>query len=146
MTIVIDILPKNGEHFGKLVMMEKSKKILFWVPRIMAILAILFVSVFALDAFQPGATLTQQLTDFFIHLIPSFVLLAVLLLAWKRELAGGIIFALIGLVTSPIVFMLNYRMNHSIGMSLSIILLITIPFLVIGVLFIWGHIGKRKPI
>lgn len=122
--------------------MKKPVKLLYWSPRILAILAILFISIFALDAFEPGEPFAQQLAGFFIHLIPSFVLAAVLLLAWKRELAGGIIFALIGLVTSPIVFMHNYRMNNSIGMSLLIILMITIPFLVVGGLFIWSHFRR----
>lgn len=124
--------------------MKRSQKIWYWLPRGLAIAAILFVSMFALDAFEPGPPLGQQLIQFFIHLIPSYVLLAVLWLAWKRELAGGIIFALIGLITSPIVFLHNYRMNHSIGMSLLIILLITIPFVVIGGLFIWSHYERRK--
>ena len=123
--------------------MKKSTKVLYWSPRVLAILATLFVSLFALDAFQPGEPIAQQLAHFFVHLIPSFLLLAVLLLAWKRELAGGIIFALIGLVTSPLVFMHNYRMNNSIGMSLLIILMITIPFLVVGGLFILSHFRRR---
>ena len=123
--------------------MGKSIKLLYWPPRVLAILAILFVSLFALDAFQPGKPIVQQFVHFFIHLIPSFVLLAVLLLAWKQELAGGIIFALIGAVMSPFVFMHNYRMNNSIGMSLLIILMITIPFLVVGGLFIWSHFRRR---
>lgn len=123
--------------------MGKSIKLLYWSPRVLTILAILFISLFALDAFHPGEPLTQQLLHFLLHLIPSFVLLAVLLLAWKRELAGGILFALIGLVMSPIIFIHNYRMNDSIGMSLLIILLITIPFLVVGGLFIWGHFRKK---
>ena len=122
--------------------MGKSIKLLYWSPRVLAILAILFVSLFALDAFQPGEPIAQQLIHFFIHLIPSLVLLAVLVLAWKQELIGGIIFALIGLVTSPLVFIHNYRMNNSIWMSLLIILMITIPFLVVGGLFIWSHFKR----
>jgi uncharacterized membrane protein len=124
--------------------MEKSDKLLYWAPRILAIAAILFVSLFALDAFEPGKPFSEQLLAFLIHLVPSFVLLAILLLAWKRELVGGIIFALIGLVMSPWVFMHNYRMNDSIWMSLLIILMITIPFVVVGGLFIWGHFRGRR--
>ena len=123
--------------------MKKPVKLLYWSPRVLAILGILFISVFALDAFHPGEPLGQQLLHFFIHLIPSYVLLAVLWLAWKREFAGGIIFALIGLIMSPVVFMHNYRMNNSIWMSLLIIHMITIPFLVVGGLFIWGHFRKQ---
>jgi hypothetical protein len=123
--------------------MKTSNKLLYWSPRILAILAISFVSLFALDAFHPGEPLATQLAHFFMHMIPSFVLLAILLIAWRWEFVGGIIFALIGVVTSPLIFMHNYRMNDSIGLSLLIILMITIPFIVIGGLFIWHHYRKK---
>ena len=84
--------------------MSRTIKIFHWFPRILGIIAILFISMFALDAFAPGLTLGQQLLDFLIHLIPSFVLLGILLTAWKWEKPGGIIFILIGLILSPLVF------------------------------------------
>lgn len=124
--------------------MKTSLKILYWLPRGICIAAILFVSLFALDAFEPGLSLLQQIKDFLIHLIPSFVLLAVLLIAWKREMLGGIVFCIIGLGLSPFVFMLNYRMNHSVWVSLSVIAVITLPFVFVGVLFIVGHIKKQR--
>lgn len=109
-------------------------------------MAILFVSLFAADAFAPGLTIWQQIGGFFIHLIPSFILLAFLIVAWKWELIGGIIIMVIGLVLSPFVFMLNYNRNHSFWMSLGIILMITIPFVVVGILFIVSHSLKKKNI
>jgi hypothetical protein len=115
-----------------------------WIPRILCILAILFISMFALDSFEPGQTIWQQLAAFAMHLIPSFILIAVLLLAWKWELTGGVIFLLIGISLSPFIFSMNYHNNHSIWMSLGIILLITFPFVVVGVLFIISHFVKRK--
>jgi hypothetical protein len=143
MTFIIDFSSKMCQHFKKPIM-KKSMKLLYWSPRILAIVAILFISIFALDAFEPGRPFSEQLVAFLIHLVPSFILLAILLLAWKRELAGGILFALIGLATTPWVFMHNYRMNHSIWMSLLIILMITIPFVVVGGLFIWDHFRRRR--
>ncbi len=124
--------------------MKTSIKVFHWLPRIICILAILFISMFAADAFGPEKTIWQQLGDFIIHLIPSFVLLVFLLIAWKWEYIGGIIFILIGLGLSPFVFMHNYKMNNSINMSLGIILVITIPFVVVGGLFILSHIKKKK--
>ena len=124
--------------------MKKSVKILHWVPRIICILAILFISVFALDAFGPGKTIWQQLGDFMIHMIPSFVLLAFLLVAWKWEYTGGIIFLLAGLVFSPLIFTHNYRMNHSLWMSLGIVMLVTFPFVLAGVLFLMSHYRNKK--
>jgi len=123
-----------------------SIRIFHWLPRIICILAILFVSLFAADAFAPGLTIWQQIGGFFIHLIPSFILLAFLIVAWKWELIGGIIIMVIGLVLSPFVFMLNYNRNHSFWMSLGIILMITIPFVVVGILFIVSHSLKKKNI
>jgi hypothetical protein len=87
--------------------MNTSAKILYWTPRVICILAILFVSLFALDAFDPKLSVWQQLKDFLIHLIPSFILLAILIVAWKREIIGGIIFTLIGLGFSPLLFTQN---------------------------------------
>ncbi|MFZ4413176.1 MAG: DUF7670 domain-containing protein [Bacteroidales bacterium] len=126
--------------------MNKTLSILHWTPRIISILAILFVSMFALDAFAPGLSIWQQIGGFLIHLIPSFVLLTFLIISWKWEYVGGILFAIIGLGLSPFVFMLNYRMNHSIFQSLFVILVITIPFFVVGILFILSHFIKKKNI
>lgn len=123
--------------------MKKSIHIIHWLPRILCILAILFISMFAADAFAPGLTIWQQLGAFVIHLIPSFILLALLAVAWKWELIGGILFSIVGLALSPVVFILNFRMNHSIGMSLGIIAVITIPLIVVGVLFIVSDKSKK---
>jgi hypothetical protein len=124
--------------------MKISTKLLHWLPRILCILAILFISLFALDAFDPKLTFWEQITGFIIHLIPSFLLMLILLLAWKKELIGGIVFTIIGLGFSPLVFMHNFRMNHSVWMSLSIIALITIPFTIVGILFIMSHYRKKR--
>lgn len=124
--------------------MNASSRLLHWLPRALCILAILFVSLFAADAFAPGLTIGQQLGAFFIHLIPSFVLLALLVVAWRWELVGGIALTATGLALSPFVFALNYHRTHSIGVSLGIILVITIPFAVVGVLFIVSHRMKKN--
>lgn len=124
--------------------MKTSLKVFHWLPRIICICAILFISMFALDSFEPGLTIWQQLGHFFVHLIPSLILLALLILAWKWEKTGGIIFMIIGLVFSPVIFLKNYHMNHSFWISLSVILMITIPFVIVGILFIVSHSLKKK--
>jgi len=99
---------------------------------------------FALDAFDPEKTIWQQIGDFLMHLIPSFILIIFLIIAWKKELVGGIILTLIGLGFTPVIFMHNYKMNHSAWMSLLIVLLITMPFVIAGILFIVSHRMKNK--
>ena len=125
--------------------MKTSHKVIHWLPRIICILAILFVSMFALDSFGPGRTIWQQLAAFFMHMIPSFVLIVILLVSWRWEMIGGIIFLVIGLGLSPFVFMLNHNRNQfSIGNSLLIVLAITFPFVIVGILFIVSHLLKKK--
>ena len=124
--------------------MKTSLKILHWTPRIFCILAILFVSLFALDAFEPGQTIWRQIGAFLIHLIPSFILAAMLVVAWKWELVGGIIFIAIGIGFTPFIYINNYQMNQSVWMSIGIIATITLPFILVGVLFILNHFMRRK--
>lgn len=124
--------------------MADKAGLLHWAPRILAILAIGFISLFALDAFSSEKPFLDQMVDYLIHLLPCFVLLIVLVIAWKRERLGGIIFAVLGLGLSPYVFMMNYRNNDSVWMSLGVIALITLPLFVIGLLFLWSHNLKQK--
>lgn len=124
--------------------MKTSIKILHWFPRIICILVILLVSLMAADAFSPGLSIWQQLAGFFLHLIPSFVLAGILVIAWKWELLGGAIFVIIGIGLSPFIYTHNFRMNHSVGMSITILLMVTFPFIVAGILFIVSHFLKKK--
>lgn len=124
--------------------MKSSMRILYWTPRILGILAILFLSMFALDAFNPALTIWQQIGGFLIHMIPSFVLLGILAVAWKWELIGGLIFTLIGLAFSPVVYLLNYNRLHSVKESLFVLLIITVPFILTGLLFILSYRHKKR--
>lgn len=125
-------------------MKTSSIKLLHWTPRILCILAILFISLFALDAFEPGRTLGQQLAAFAMHLIPTMVLTVLLVIAWKWEMMGGIIFTTIGMVMSPFIYQHNFSMNQSVWISFSILMLITFPFIVVGALFITESILKGR--
>ena len=52
----------------------KTNKLL-WIPRVLAIMFILFISVFALDAFSGKVPFIKEFVGFLIHLIPSFILI-----------------------------------------------------------------------
>ena len=124
--------------------MTKSLAILHWTPRILCILAIAFISIFAFDAFEPGLTIWQQLAAFAMHLLPSFILFMMLVVAWRWELVGGIVFMLLGLGLSPFIYTHNYAMNHSVSMSFGIIMMITFPFFLAGLLFVTSYLVKKK--
>lgn len=117
---------------------------LHWIARILCIAAICFITLFSFDVFEPGIPLGQQLLGFLIHNIPSFILIGLLIVAWKWELIGGALIALIGLLLAPYVYTHNYSMNHSVSMSMSIVALINLPFIIVGVLFILSYYFSYK--
>ncbi len=107
-------------------------------------MVILFISMFAIDSFVPGLTVWEQISAFLMHLIPSFILIAILAIAWKWEKIGGIILMVVGLGFSPSVFLLNYHRTGSVWMALGIVALINLPFVMVGGLFILSNFIRKK--
>jgi len=64
--------------------------LLRWTPRIGMMVFAFFVSLFALDIFGQGYSLWETIVGLTMHLIPTFALLAVLALACRWPLVGGI--------------------------------------------------------
>jgi len=111
-------------------------RILYWVPRILAICAILFMLMFSLDVFEGPSTTGEMITGFLIHNIPTFLLLASLLLAWKSEKNGGII--LILLFFGLGIFFKSFTSNPAS-------LIILIPVLLTGIMFmLHNYLSAKK--
>ena len=66
-------------------------QIIYWAPRILSFFYVLFLSLFALDVFSEYSG-WAVIVPLLIHLIPSFILLLVIALAWKYELIGTLVF------------------------------------------------------
>jgi hypothetical protein len=113
------------------------------VARVLCILAIAFISLFALDVFSEGVGLGQKIVAFLLHMIPSFVLIIVLIIAWKHELVGGILIALIGLAASLFIYSLNYSRSHSFSRGLQTAAMIGAPFVIAGLLFMISYFLHR---
>ena len=111
------------------------KKIIYWLPRILAIVFILFLALFALDVFEEGYKFGELLVALFMHLVPNFVFLTLLIIAWKREKLGGYLFILISIVFT--LFFKTYR-------EIFTFLLISGPPLLIGLLFLASFISSSK--
>jgi hypothetical protein len=79
-------------------MTQLSKRALFWTPRVLSILFIAFLSLFALDVFDEHLGLWRTVLALTMHLIPSFVLIAVLVLAWRWEWIGAALYGGAGLL------------------------------------------------
>lgn len=66
--------------------------ILYWAPRVLAIAIILFLGLFALDVFDGKSSVSEMIGGFLIHLLPNFILATLLVIAWKNEILGGMLF------------------------------------------------------
>ena len=71
--------------------------LLLWAPRILCILFAIFISLFAFDVFDQGTGFWKTLLALLIHLIPTFFIIIILILSWKRSWIGGISFILLGI-------------------------------------------------
>jgi hypothetical protein len=116
----------------------------YWLPRIIGSGSILFISLFALDALSGNQPLTSKILDFAIHLAPSYLLTALLFIAWRWEKIGGFLYLLVGLVCSPFLFVFNFKNNHSVLICLHIVAVICGPLLVTGLLFLRCHFRQQK--
>jgi hypothetical protein len=68
-----------------------------WLPKLLTVIFISFLSLFSLDVFTPTASLLYIIVGLFIHNIPSLILLLALIIAWKKPKIGGVIFMILGI-------------------------------------------------
>lgn len=65
-------------------------RLLHWTPRVLSLLFVAFLALFALDVFDGGYGPLETLVALSMHLLPNFVLLAVILLAWRWPWMGAL--------------------------------------------------------
>ena len=75
-----------------------SKRALYWTPRVLCILFALFLSIFALDVFGEGYSVWDTIVALFMHLIPVYMVIAALLVAWRWEWVGAVLFIALGVL------------------------------------------------
>lgn len=63
---------------------------ILWTPRVLSILFASFLSLFALDVFAEGRPWLEILAALLIHLIPTYIIVLLLVLAWRRPWIGAI--------------------------------------------------------
>jgi hypothetical protein len=98
-----------------------------WIPRIVIFFYIVFLFLFSFDTFSTDEPLIDQIGAFFIHSIPSWLLIAVLALTWKKPFLTGAILLILGVLTIP--FFETY-------LHLSGFMVVTLPPILIGGAFI----------
>lgn len=77
---------------------RRLERTLYWLPRLMMFAFAGFVSIFAVDVFGESSGVVATAIALFLHLIPTFLVLMVLWLAWRRESVGGGLLLLLGVV------------------------------------------------
>ncbi|MDD4135651.1 MAG: hypothetical protein PHN66_01105 [Candidatus Shapirobacteria bacterium] len=121
-------------------MIKKVNKFIYWTPRILGIIFILFLTMFSLDIFQPGLTAWQIAIGLFMHNIPALILLIILIISWKHEIVGGIVFILAGLF-----YFFSLTKSSSFEWYMSVwFLIISGPAFIIGILFFINWFKKKK--
>lgn len=110
-------------------------KTIRWVARIISILLILFIGMFSIDVFFEGYGFPEVLVAFFMHNVPTFLLIAVLIVAWKWPKIGGILFLVLALAS--LIFFKTYQ-------DIIVVLIITLPPAIIGLLFIYESTIRNR--
>ena len=121
-------------------MENKVSKFVYWTPRILSIIFIVFLALMSLDIFGMGLSFREILVGLFMHNIPALILLAVLIISWKYEIVGGVAFILAGLLY----IFFTFRNVDNWGMALAWSVQIAGAAFVIGGFFIANWIKKRK--
>ncbi len=123
---------------------KRVSKFVYWTPRVLSIVFIISLSLFSLDIFGNGYTFWETLGGLFMHNIPSLILLAVVLISWKRyEIVGGIVFIFVGAFYFFLILIHILRSSPNELYQLFWTLLISGPAILIGVLFLVNWIKKK---
>jgi hypothetical protein len=120
-------------------MKKKINRFVYWTPRILSIIFILFLMLFSLDVFDENLSFWGTTLALFMHNIPALILLVLLIISWKQELVGAITF-----ISAGLLYILFAFSRVPMGMALSWSLQIAGPAFLIGILFLVGWFKKKK--
>ncbi|MCK5248014.1 hypothetical protein KAJ02_00735 [Candidatus Bipolaricaulota bacterium] len=65
--------------------MKLGSIVLLWTPRVLAMAMALFLAMFAMSVFLEGKDFWETSGAFVTHLIPSFCVIAILAIGWRRD-------------------------------------------------------------
>lgn len=122
---------------------RRVNNFLYWTPRILAILLILFLFLFSLDVVGTKLGFWGTFLNLLMNNIPSLILLIVLIISWKREIVGGIAFILAGIAY---IIWAAIRISTNNLPKLNILLwslIIAGPAFLIGIFFLINWFKKK---
>jgi hypothetical protein len=129
---IIYFFKKSGKR-------KPTQELLYWAPRALCITYAVFISMFALDVFKEGQGFWITILALMMHLIPTFLILIILAVSWRREWIGGILFIVLGVLY--VVTSWNKPFGH-----LTTFLLVAGPLELNGALFLinWHCRGELR--
>ena len=77
-------------------MTARTARVLFWMPRLIGLWFVLFVSMFVFDMPSDDSDWSTMLAGAAMHLVVAVACLGLLVVAWRREIAGGVLFVVAG--------------------------------------------------
>jgi hypothetical protein len=113
--------------FSKSKRLPPGRQLLYWSPRVLSIVFIAFTSIFAMEVLAESKGFMETVLGLLIHLIPQFVLVGVLIVSWRREWIGGIVFIFIALL---------YIVTQWGKFDSMVYILISGPLMLTGILFL----------
>jgi len=118
-------------------MTRGARSFLYWMPRLLGIGLTVFVGLFALDVFDLPGRWWQAILALLVHLLPVYVLVIILVIAWRRPWVGAIFFSLFAVV---------YLVATGGQQHWTAYLLLCGPLLLDGLLFLGDWLAGRKQV
>jgi uncharacterized membrane protein HdeD (DUF308 family) len=117
---------------------KPAGQLLYWAPRALCIVVAIFISMFALDVFGEGKGFWETTLALLMHLIPTYIVLIVLAIAWRWEWVGAAVFIALGVL---------YIVTAWGRFPWGTYALISGPLFLVGILFLlnWLYRGRLRP-
>lgn len=121
-------------------------KVVYWLPRILSIMFVLFLMLFSFDVFGQGMSWWQVAVAFFMHNIPAMLLALIVWISWKYEIVGAIGFIAAGFAYIALLVISGISNNQFEWYMLSWSMTIAGPAFGVGALFFLNWREKSKKI
>lgn len=124
-------------------MKKQGGMFVYWAPRILSILFILFLAMQSLDVFGLASSTSEIIVGLIMHNIPVFILIIFLIISWRYEIVGGIAFILAGILYIGLILMSAVKTGFEWYYLAWSVQISGIAFL-IGILFLIGWSRKKR--
>jgi hypothetical protein len=131
LAVVLGVVYRFAKSGGR----KPSQQLLYWAPRALCIVIAVFISMFALDVFGEGKGFWETTLALLMHLIPTYVILILLAVSWRREWIGGVFFPALGAF---------YLIKFWGRFPVSTYFLIAGPVFLLGGLFLLNWVYRRQ--